>query len=110
MRWPYRLHEPFTLVDGRKVSTLAEAREVMLALPELHRRNAHWRYAGELLKVAAQDGEKYAVMDARAQFARALTAEGLISPEVAKPQSAIRAIRDRVVRATSRSKRLNART
>ena len=61
---------------------------LMLALPELHQSKAHWRYAGELLKVAAQHGEKYAVMDARAQFARALTVEGLISPEVAQAEIA----------------------
>jgi len=104
MRWPYRLPEPFTLIDGRKVSTLAEARDLILALPELHQSKAHWRYAGELLRVAAQHGEKYAVMDARAQFARALTVDGLISPEVAKPQAAIRAIRARALRARSRLK------
>jgi hypothetical protein len=104
MRWPYRLSEPFTLIDGRKVSTLAEAREFMLALPELHQSNAHWRFAAELLKVAAQHGEKHAVMDARAQFARALMAEGLIWPEIAKPQPAIRAIRARAMRARSRLK------
>jgi hypothetical protein len=104
MRWPYRLPEPFVLIDGGKVSTLAEARDLMLALPELHQSKAHWRYAGELLKVAAQHGEKYAVMDARAQFARALMAEGLILPEVAKPQPAIRAIRARAMRARSRLK------
>jgi hypothetical protein len=53
-----------------------------------------------------QHGEKYAVMDARARFARALTADGLISPEVAKPKLAIRAIRSRAMRAASRLRAL----
>jgi hypothetical protein len=51
----------------------------MLALPERHQRNAHWQYAGELLLKAADSGNKYAVMDARAQLTRALRAEGLIA-------------------------------
>jgi hypothetical protein len=50
----------------------------MFSLPELHQRNSHWKYAGELLSRAVDRGEKYSVMDARAQFERALKAEGLI--------------------------------
>jgi hypothetical protein len=79
MRWTSRIPKPVTLNDGRRVATLADARELMLALPERHQRNAHWQYAGELLVKAADRGEKYAVMDARAQLTRALKAEGLIA-------------------------------
>jgi hypothetical protein len=71
--------KPVTLNDGRTVATLADARELMLTLPERHQRNAHWQYAGELLLKAADYGEKYAVMDARAQLTRALKAEGLLA-------------------------------
>jgi hypothetical protein len=48
----------------------------MLTLPERMQRNKHWRYAGELLLVAAKN--KQAVGAARVQLAVALRAEGLI--------------------------------
>jgi hypothetical protein len=35
-----KMPKPVTLNDGRKVSNLADARELMLALPERHPRNA----------------------------------------------------------------------
>jgi hypothetical protein len=80
MRWTSKIPKPVTINDDRTVSPLAEARELMLALPERHhQRNAHWQYAGELLLKAADYGEKYAIMDARAQLTRALKAEGLIA-------------------------------
>jgi hypothetical protein len=52
---------------------------LVLALLERHQRNAHWQYAGELLLAGTDRGEKYAVMDARAQLSRALKAEGSIN-------------------------------
>jgi hypothetical protein len=66
MRWTSKMPKPVTLNDGRTVATFADARELMLALPERYQRNAHWQYAGDLLLKAADSGEKYAVMDARA--------------------------------------------
>lgn len=79
MRRTSKTPKPVMLNDGRAVATLADARELMLALPERHQRNAYWQYAGELLLKAADRGEKYAVMDAWAQLTRALKAEGLIA-------------------------------
>jgi len=72
MRRPYKFAKPITLRDGATVDTLDEARTLMFSLPELHQRNSHWKYAGELLSRAVDRGEKYSVMDARAQFERAL--------------------------------------
>jgi hypothetical protein len=95
------------LIDGRTIETLGDARDLVLSLPEPHQQNAHWRYASELLCKAACAAEKYAVMDARAQTARALKAEGLLSIS-AKPMPAIRAIRGRAMRTTSRFKRFSA--
>jgi hypothetical protein len=69
---------PITLRDGRVLKTLRDARLLILALPEMHQRDAHWRYATELLLVAADKKEKYTTMDARSQLIRALKAEGLI--------------------------------
>ena len=74
MRWNSKMPKPVKLNDGRAISTLEDARDLMLSLPELHQRNAHWQYAGELLLKAADSGEKYAIMDARAQLTRALKA------------------------------------
>jgi hypothetical protein len=94
MRWNSILGKPIVLDDCRAIGTLAQARDLMLALPEHHRRNAHWQYAGELLLKAADQGEKYAVMDARAQLTRALMAEGLTSAAVQpKPATARRSRR-----------------
>jgi hypothetical protein len=70
MDWAYPFQAPITLLDGRQVHTLADARDVLCGLPENHRRTAHWRYAGDLLFQAAFKGEKYSVMDARAQMTR----------------------------------------
>jgi hypothetical protein len=78
MRRSHKFAKPIILRDGATVDTLAEARTLMCSLPKLHQRNAHWQYAGELLSRALDRGEKYSVIDARAQFERALMAEGLI--------------------------------
>lgn len=78
------------------MTTLEDARDLMLSLPALHRENAHWRYAAELLLKAADRQEKYAVMDARAQMTRALTAEGLSPAKLRLP------LRGRPARAGSR--------
>jgi hypothetical protein len=80
MRWDARIPRPFWLVDGRKVSTLSDARLLMLELPERNLLNAHWQRAGEWLRKAAALGEKQAIMEARAHLSRALRAEGLTSP------------------------------
>jgi hypothetical protein len=64
MRRSYKIAKPIILRDGATVDTLAEAHTLICSLPQLHQRNAHWRYAGELLLRALDRGEKYSVMDA----------------------------------------------
>jgi hypothetical protein len=78
MRWTRKLSEPITLKDGRTLATLGEAREMMLSLPPIHRRGEVWRYAAELLKVAAADRSYVPHPEAEAQLARALKIEGWI--------------------------------
>jgi hypothetical protein len=95
------------LIDGRTIRRLGDARDLVLSLPAPHQQNAHWRYASELLHKAAGAGERYAVMDARAQTARALKAEDLLSTSE-ELLSTIWAIRGRAMRATSRFKRFSA--
>jgi hypothetical protein len=70
--------KPIPLKDGGSVSSAQDAQFLMRHLPLSHQSHAHWRYAGELLSNALERKEKYAVMDARAQFVRALKAEGLL--------------------------------
>jgi hypothetical protein len=96
--------DPVVLLGGRKVSTISEARNILLSLPTNERQTFHWRYAAELLdKAIYLRGEKYAVRDARAQFERALMLDGRLSTH-ADPQPTIRAIRERAMRAKSRLK------
>jgi len=72
-----RRFKAIALVDGRSIATLADARDLMASLPPPRQGDRHWKYAGELLLRAADRNEKYSTMDARAQVARALKAEGL---------------------------------
>ena len=76
MPWSRKLSAPIALNDGRTIATLSDAARLVLALPELHGRNPHWQYAGELLIRAA--GDKKAVESAEVQLRIALIAEGLI--------------------------------
>jgi hypothetical protein len=69
------------LNDGRRITTLANARGLILSLPELHQKIAHWRYAAELLSKAADHGGKYNLFEARAQLVCALKVEVWIAPE-----------------------------
>jgi hypothetical protein len=78
MPWTQKFPEPIKLNNGRKIATLGQAREFMLALPERHQSRPFWQYAAELLIEAAERGDRAGVDDAAAQLSRALAAEGLI--------------------------------
>ena len=51
--WTRKLPEPIPLKDGRTLSTLADARALMLALPEATRRKELWIYTAGLMYEAA---------------------------------------------------------
>ena len=76
--WTRKFPEPIKLKDGRKIATLGQAREVMLALPERHQLRPFWQYAAELLIDAAERGDRASIDNAAAQLRRALSAEGLL--------------------------------
>jgi hypothetical protein len=78
MKWARKFGKPIALRDGRTIATLADAREIVEALPSDHLDSAHWRYASEMLVRAADHNEKYSTQDARAQLTRALLVEGLV--------------------------------
>lgn len=73
-----RTFAQIALKDGRKIKSLQDARRLMLTLPTPHQNRPPWQYAAELLIAAADRNEKYATTDARAQFTRALSVEGLL--------------------------------
>jgi hypothetical protein len=76
MPWDAKFWHPLILKDGRKVTTLSEARVLILSLPDLHQANPYWQYATEMLLLAS--GSKSAIDEALLQMVRALKAEGLI--------------------------------
>jgi hypothetical protein len=76
MTWARKFASPIALKDGRSLASLSEGRALMLSLPEIHRREAVWRRAAELLSEAAADRDS--LPDADAQLRRALKAEALI--------------------------------
>jgi hypothetical protein len=78
MPWTRKLAAPIVLKNGRKIATLGQARELMLALPERHQLRPFWQYAAELLIDAAGRGDRASVDNAAAQLSRALSAEGLL--------------------------------
>jgi hypothetical protein len=49
MTWSRKLPKPLYLNDGRTLATLAQARDAVLALPQLCQTDPHWQHAAELL-------------------------------------------------------------
>jgi hypothetical protein len=73
-KFPTRLH----LNDGRTLTTLADARDLMLDLPWVEQAYPHWQRAGDLLLQAAYRGRQDPIVDAGDQLKRALEAGGLL--------------------------------
>lgn len=80
MRWDRKLPVPFKLLDGRELVTLADVRDFISLLPEMHQRNPYWEYAADLLYEAAHTGKNRDFAEARRYISRALKAEGLLPP------------------------------
>ncbi|SED39770.1 hypothetical protein SAMN05444161_3119 [Rhizobiales bacterium GAS191] len=78
MSWSRKLSEPITLKDGRVLTSLDDARALMLALPEGRQIAPYWQYAAELLLRAADRSSKDTALEAWAQLRRALVAEGML--------------------------------
>lgn len=54
MTWSRRFDEPIILPDGRKLRTLKDAAEYVLALPPNIQNERPWQFAAECLKNAAE--------------------------------------------------------
>jgi hypothetical protein len=72
MPWTSKFTTPIALKDGRTASTLADARAVILSLPDYQHRRAYWGYAATLLMKAAQGGQRATIDNAYWQLMRAL--------------------------------------
>jgi hypothetical protein len=77
--WTDKLKSPITLKDGRAIERLADARAVILSLPDHQQRRPYWEYAGQLLMDAAQGGKREAIEEAYWQLMRALKADRMLS-------------------------------
>jgi hypothetical protein len=77
MPWTRKLRAPIALKDGTRLTTLSDARDLILSLPEQHDRNPDWQLAGDLL-LAASAGDETAFDQVGVQLRMALKAEGLI--------------------------------
>ena len=78
MRWTRKLPKPVFLNDGRTVATLAQARDILLALPQIRQSNPHWLDAAEQLMEAAHRGGRDVILEAGKQFSLAMKANDLI--------------------------------
>jgi hypothetical protein len=76
MPWTDPFWKPIKLKDGRTLTTLEEARELIATLPALKQAEGHWQDAEELLTRASTAPR--AKDDALASMVRALRAEALI--------------------------------
>jgi hypothetical protein len=80
MPWSRALPSPIVLNDGRRLVTLGNAAQAILAVPPLGRNRNNWELASDLLMKAAGEGaptdDDLAALNE--QLALALKAEGLI--------------------------------
>jgi hypothetical protein len=75
MPWSAPFDEPIALKGGRKLSTLQQAADHVMKLPERAQQQQHWQIAVENLINAAESGGGW-VMFARIAMLRALNEDG----------------------------------
>ena len=78
MPWSRKLAIAITLKDGRAITNLSQARELMLSLPIAHRRGDMWRNTARLLNEAAADSSYIPHANAETQLRLSLKIEGLL--------------------------------
>jgi hypothetical protein len=74
MPWSTAFDDPIPLRGGRKLATLQQAADYVMALPKEVQHEAHWQVAVENLINAAETGGGW-LMFARIAMLRALNAE-----------------------------------
>jgi hypothetical protein len=78
MAWTSKFKITLALKDGRTIETLADARTVILSLPDHQQRRPYWEYAAQLLMDAAQGGKREAIEQAYWQLMRALKVDRMM--------------------------------
>lgn len=78
MPWSAPLSKPLTLRDGKKLETLADARRLILTLPDGDQERNAWQKAAELLMAAADGGDVDAATE---QVAAALFMQAMVRLE-----------------------------
>jgi hypothetical protein len=76
MPWDRRFGVPIALLDGRTITALSDAREVLLTVTPTARRGAVWRYLSTLLIDAA--GDRAAMIEFEEVLLRGLNSERMI--------------------------------
>jgi hypothetical protein len=76
--WSHKLPRALELRDGRKLQTLADASQVLLAMTEQRQLRPWNQHAAELLLKAAETGRRADLEAATAQVGRALAKEGML--------------------------------
>jgi len=74
--WSRQLSWLLTLRDGRTLATLADAHEIVLALPGPERQHAAWQTADKLLTAAAERDGDIRAATMQVQIALYLQARG----------------------------------
>jgi hypothetical protein len=75
MPWSTPFDDPIPLHGGRRLATLQQAADYVMALPEKVQHEAHWQVAVENLINAAETGGGW-LMFARIAMMRALNTDG----------------------------------
>ena len=76
--WTPKLKAPIELDDGRRLVTAADARSLMIGLPEDHLHSSHWQAAGTLL-MRAVTKKSVSMDELQSQLLIAIRAEGLLN-------------------------------
>jgi hypothetical protein len=98
MPWNSRLRHPIALADGRTLRTLADARDVVLSLPERDQRQPKWQQLADLLlsAAAADNASLTAIVTQRIEEALRLSPFGIVALAEKKP--AAKSVRRRKAR------------
>jgi hypothetical protein len=79
--WDRSLARPLTLRVGIVLTTLLEASDFVLALPDDIKRHSAWQHAAGLLTRAAESGQAGDIDQATLQLERALSIESQLGTE-----------------------------
>jgi hypothetical protein len=77
--WLSRLRKPIALRDGRIIRTIADARDLIAALPDKDQRRPQWQSLAALLVSAAQSGNATLIALVTDRLRETLASHGNVS-------------------------------